>query len=369
MLTSLAETLSEGRASVETHRDEALRLFQEALELFQRCLNVQEFKYTQAQENSAQQAASLSDANPADEATMSGNASNASEEEVWASVEEPITKDTLLDTAIAQLDTLTAICTLGSSHVHSGLAWVEEYYRTELNDRINSYLSATSHQHEAALARAKFVAAISEAAFRGGTLDLSTYERELNAAFTHQDLDLSNDPQALCDRADAYLSFNASVQNVLQQAQSTELTQIGSTCWKIITKALDSLTAASKLPEAENLPRMHLRRGDCELLRLHLGEAPLKYDLAIKSAPTLLKNAELYFRGAAALAKRNDDAEEEQKEAEVKETIALALADNSEKLTSLIKLRRDFVGVAVEEMRDEGLLGEQSVQKLGRLFT
>ena len=369
MLTSLAETLSEGRASVETHRDEALRLFQEALELFQRCLNVQEFKYTQAQDNSAQEAASLSDANPADEATMSGNASNASEEEVWASVEEPITKDTLLDTAIAQLDTLTAICTLGSSHVHGGLAWVEEYYRTELNDRINSYLSGTSHQHEAALAIAKFVAAISEAAFRGGTLDLLTYERELNAAFTHQDLDLSNDPQALCDRADAYLSFNASVQNALQQAQSTELTQIGSTCWKNVTKALDSLTAASKLPEAENLPRMHLRRGDCELLRLHLGETPLKYDLAIKSAPTLLKNAEVYFRGAAALAKRNNDAEEEQKEAEVKETIALALADNSEKLTSLIKLRRDFVGVAVEEMRGEGLLGEQSVQKLGRLFT
>ena len=310
----------------------------------------------------------MSDASHADAATISSNASNASEEEVWASIEEPTTKDTLLDTAIAQLETLTAICTLGTSYVHGDLAWVEEYYRTRLNDRIAFYLSGTSRQHEAALAKAKFVAAISEAAFKGGELNLSTYETELNAAFNSLDLDLTRDPQALCDRADAYLNFNASVQVALQQAQLTELPQIGRTCWKQITKALDSLTAASKLPDAENLPQMHLRRGDCELLRLHLGEAPLRYDLAIKSAPTLLSNARVYFCGAATLAKRNGGTDDEQEEAEIKEAIALALADDSEKLTSLIKSQRDLVGMTMEEIRDEGLLGEQSLQTLGRLF-
>ena len=368
MLTSLAETLGDGKALVENYRDKALRLYQEALELFQGCLTIQELRYTQAQQNVAQGAASFSDANHADEATTSSNASNASEEEVWASIEEPTTKDTLLDTAIAQLETLTAICTLGTSYVHGSLAWVEEYYHTKLNDRIAFYLTGTSRQHEAALAKAKFVAAISEAAFKGGVLNLSTYETELSAAFTNLDLDLTRDPQALCDRADAYLSFNASLQIALQQAQLIESPQIGSTCWKQITKALDSLTAASKLPDAENLPQMHLRRGDCELLRLHLGEAPLKYDLAIKSAPTLLSNAGVYFRGAATLAKKNGGADDEQKEAEVKEAIALALGDDSEKLTSLTKSQRDLVGMTMEEMRDEGLLGEQSLQKLGRLF-
>ncbi|KAL2048507.1 hypothetical protein N7G274_000419 [Stereocaulon virgatum] len=368
VLTSIVENLGDGKALVENFRDEALRLYQEAFELFQRCLTVQEFRYTQAQENIAPGEASISDANHADEATTSSNAFNATAEEVWASIEESTTKDTLLDTAIAQLETLTAICTLGTSYVDGGLAWVEEYYRTKLNDTIAFYLSGTSRQHEAALAKAKFVAAISEAAFKGGALNASTYETELNAAFTSPDLDLTDDPQALCDRADAYLSFNASVQIALQQAQLIELPQIGSTCWKQITKALDSLTAASKLPNAENLPQMHLRRGDCELLRLHLGEAPLRYDLAIKSAPTLLSNSGVYFRGAATLAKRKGGADDERKEAEVKEAIALALADDSEKLTSLTKSQRDLVGMTMEEMSDEGLLGEQSLQKLGWLF-
>ena len=368
VLTSLAENLSEGRAPVNDHRNEALRLFQEALEFFQRCLNVQECKFTQAQENAAQEATFPSDADNTDVAPSSGNESIASEEEVWAAVEEPITTDTLLDTTVAQLDTLTEICSLGSSHTRNDLAWIEEYYRTELQGKIDSYNKGSNRKHEVALSKANFISSISDAAFRGGKLDTLTYERELTAAFSHNDLDLNKDPQGLCDKADAYLSFNTSVQNATQEAQLNDFAQTGSICWKHITKALDSLTAASRLPDAHNLPRIHLRRGDCELLRLHLGEAPLKYDLAIKSASTLLKNAEVYFRGAAALAKSNEDAADELKEAEVKEAVVMALADDPQKLGLLIKLQRDAIGAIVQEMKDEGLLGDEAVQKLGMLF-
>ena len=292
-------------------------------------------------------------------------ASNASEEEVWASVEEPVTKETLLDTTIAQIDTLTAICNLGSSH--TGLAWVEEYYQTMLKDKTAAYADGSSRHHEATLAQAKLTCALSDEAFRGGRLDLPTYENELDAAFTSQQLDFSNDPLGLCDKADIEVAFNASVQAAVQQAQTTELGQISSICWKHITKALDSLTAASKLPEAHNLPRIHLRRGDCELLRLHLGDTPLNYNLAIKSAPTLLKNAEVYFRGAANLAKRDVYAEEEQNEAEVKQSIAAGLAGDTEKLSFLLKTRRDVVE-SIMEMREEGLLGEQSLERLRGIF-
>ena len=368
MLTSLAEVLAEGRAPVNDRRNEALHLWQQALEFFQRCLNVQEYKYTQAQENAALEASVPTHADNTDIAPSIGNESNVSEEEVWAAVEEPITTDTLLDTAVAQLDTLTEICSLGSSYTRNDLAWIEEYYRTELQGKIDSYGAGSNRKHEVALSKANFIASISDAAFRGGKLDALTYERELNAAFSHQDLDLDKDPQGLCDKADAYLSFNTSVQNAMQQAPANEITQAGSSGWKHITKALDSLTSASKIPNAQNLPRIHLQRGDCELLRLHLGEAPLNYDLAIKSASTLLKNAEVYFRGAAALAKSSEDAAEELKEAEVKEAIVMALADDPQKLSSLIKLQSDGVAAIVEEMKDEGLLGEGAVQKLGMLF-
>ena len=366
MLTSLAENLSEGRAPVNDRRHEALRLFQEALELFQRCLNVQEYKFTQAQEDAAQVAAFPSDADNTDIAPSSGNESNASEEEVWAAVEEPITTDTLLDTTIAQLNTLTEICSLGSSHTRNDLAWIEEYYRTELQGKIDSYTNETDRKHEVALSKANFISSISDAAFRAGKLDRLTYERELTAAFSHHDLDLNKDPQGLCDKADAHLSFNSSIQQEEQQAN--DLAQTGSICWKHITKALDSLTAASKLPDAQNLPRIHLRRGDCELLRLHLGEEPLRYDLAIKSASTLLKNAEVYFRGAAALARSSEDAAEELKEAEIKEAIVMALADDSQKLSLLIKAQWKEIGAIITEMKDEGLLGDEALQKIEVLF-
>ena len=367
VLTSLAEAISEGKKPSGSPRDEALRLFQESLELFQRCLIVQEFKLTQDQEKVKQEGQSPPPG--ADGASMndiSGAASNVSEEEVWASAEEPVTQDTLLDTIIAQIDLLAAICSLDFSH--TSLAWVEEYYRTMLKEKVSFYVVGSSRHQEAALAQAKLTCVICDAAFRGGRLDLPTYENELNGAFTRQDLDLSNDPQSLCDRADAELAFNESVQAAVQQAHATEMGQISSICWKHITRALDCLTTASKLPDARNLPRIHLRRGDCELLRLHLGESPLIYDLAVKSAPTLLRNAEVYFRGAANLAKRDVGTEEEQSEAEVKQSIAAGLAGETEKLLSLAKTRRDLVESILEEMRDDGLLGVESVLKVKSMF-
>ena len=363
-MTSLAEAISEGENPFRSPQDEALRLFQESLELFQRCLSVQEIKLTEDQEKSTQRAQPPPDDDSTD--SINSAASNASEEEIWASMEEPVTKDALLDTTIAQVDTLTAICGLGSSH--TGLAWVEEYYCTTLKDKVLFYVDGSSRHNEIALAQAKFTCALSDAAFRGGRLDLPTYENEVNAAFTSQDLDLSNDPRSLCDKADAELAFNASVQAALQQAQPTEMAQISRICWKHITRALDSLTAASKLPGAQNLPRIHLRRGDCELLRLHLGEAPLKYDLAIKSAQTLLKNTEVYFRGAANLAKTDVVTEEEQNEVKVKHSIAAGLAGDTERLSFLVKTQRDLVESIVEEMRDDGLLGAGGLHKIGTML-
>lgn len=366
MLTSIAEVRAEARGPSESHRDETLHLLHEALELFQRCLNVQEFKFTQAQEIAAQNADAVSEANEGDTGTMSEIASNALEEGLWASVEEPISKDTLLDTAVAQLDTLTAICSLGTIAHNNDLAWVEEYYRNTLQEKIVSFIDKSGRQHGAALAKAKFVSAISDAAFRSERLDVPTYERELDTAFNHQDLDLNNDPQGLCDRADAYLAFSASIQSPLQQAYPTETSPIATICWKHITKALDGLTTASKLPGAQNLPRIHLRRGDCELLRLRLGELPLAYDHAIKSAPTLLKNAKVYFRGAATFAK-SENAVEERFEAEVKEAVAAMLGGDRAMLSSLVKLRQQSVEVSLGDMRDEGLLGEEGMQRIASL--
>lgn len=101
--------------------------------------------------------------------------------------------------------------------------------------------------------------------------------------------------------------------------------------WKHLTRALDSLTAASKLPSAKNLPRIHFRRGDCEMHRRSLGSAPSAYDIAVKSAPTLLKNAEIFYRGAAKVA-NVEATHEEEVEASTKEAVVAGLSGSLNRL-------------------------------------
>ena len=338
-------------------------MFQEALELFQRCLGVQEFQLTQqatiAAENTTEAGGESVD-------IASSNRLETSEDEQWAAVLEPVTKDALVDTALAQVETLTAICALVSSQGLNDLAWVDEYYRNILRDRITLYLGSTERRNEAALMNAKFICALLDASFRSGQLEISTYERELAAAF-NQDVNLSNDPHGLCDEADAEIAFIISVQLSLQEnvrAQSQDPPQINHLSWKHLTKALNNLAVASKLPDVQNLSRVHLRRGDCELLRYRLAQAPASYDVAIKSAATLIKNAEVYYRGSARLARHEGSADEE-REASVKEVVAASIACNTAKLAGLASNQRMAALEVIEDMRDDGLLSDESVALFG----
>ena len=367
LLSSLAEAIAGSRNSPENNRNCALNYLQEALELFQRCFNLQEYEYSKAEEDNAQVAGALAADDDNTQDTPTANTSDVSEEEIWASVEEPITRETLVDSAVGQLNTLTAICGLDDFRNHGNLAWVEEYYRDTLHDKIKFYVDNAVRRQEASLAKAKFVAAVSDTAFRSGRIDLPTYERELNAAFSNPEFDLTNDAQGLCDTAEAELTFSASIQDSITDARAAEPPQVAATCWRHITKALDSLTAASKLPDAYNLRRIHLRRGDCEMTRLHLGEAPLSYDLAINSMPTLLKNAGIYYRGARTIAIRSKSDEEEQTDADIKEAVVLTLSGDAQKLKTLMREQSDDVETVAKDMRDEKLLGEESLQKITSL--
>jgi len=350
VLTSLAEVTSDGKTALQTNRDEALHLFQEALEIFQRCLGIQEFQLTEqvtvAEENSTQDDGENID-------MISSSTSETSENGRWA---------TIVDTALAQLETLAAVCTLVGSKGRNHLAWVDEYYRNVLRDKIALYVDGTDRHQEAALINARFLCALLDASFRSGELEVSTYERELAAAY-NQAIDLSNNPHCLCDRADSEITFSTSVQASLQEnlhAQSEDLYQINTISWKHLTMALNDLAAASKLPEVQNLPRIHLRRGDCELLRYRLSEEPASYDVAVKSASTLIKNAEVYYRGSARLA-RNEGAVDEEREASVKEVVAASIASKSGKVSELANSQMGAVTEVIEDMRDEGLLSNESI--------
>ena len=370
VITSLAEAITEGRKSSDENRSQALKLLQESLEFLQRCLNVQEYQLNQAQEFEAtenkhgqQQQSRVSTATNAPTSS-----SDLGEEETWATILEPVTTSSLLDTTIAQTETLIAICNLESSRASQGwpLAWIEEYHQNSLQSKLSAFASTTNRQDEVNLAEAKFRCALADAAFRSSRIDLPTYLREVQESF--QGLDMSSNPQGLCDRADAELALNASIRqgSLPDPETSAEMDEFNKTSWKHITTALNSLTAASKLAGAQNLARIHLRRGDCELLRLALGEQPTRYNLAIKSTAVLLANAGLYYRMASRQASSEGaEAKEEGEEAYVKELIISMLADNGENFKGTSSgLTQVDVQEMVAEMQEEGILGKEGAAKV-----
>lgn len=248
------------------------------------------------------------------------------EDEAWVTIVEPVTAESLLDTINAQIETLTAICSLESSQANRPLAWVEEYFQYSLQPKLSELTNdntSPARLHETKLGVARFRSALAHAAFRSERMDLATYARELHEAFEH--LDLASDPQGLCDKAEAHLALATSAQ-LGHNAQSynpsasaadgnsnsddDRVASLNKAIWTHATTALNALTPAAKLPQPSqspfsapqpqnlNLARIHLRRGDCEILRLSLRDPPLAYALAAKSAATLLGNAALYYRMA-----------------------------------------------------------------------
>ena len=346
-------------------------MLQEALELFQRCLHVQELEFAQSVEQAGESVASTATDQDEDTDMTESSTSDASGDGGWAVIVEPVTKDTLRETIIAQLDTLTAICSLIGVPGATEPTWIEDYYRITLRDKITTYASPDdpTSQQEIALATAKFTCAIADAGFRKGHVDLATYERELDAAF-HPDQPLTSDPQALCDQADAELVFSASI-HAQQHSSPHSLAPLNALRWTHITRALNALGAAAALPHAPNLPRIHLRRGDCELFRHGLAGPPAFYDIAICSAATLLRNAEVYYKGAAAVARSERSersvwkqpsegaAEEEpddESEAVVKQAVVCALKGDPAHLRTLCATPGSGARDVVRDMRDEGLL-------------
>ncbi|RDW83437.1 hypothetical protein BP5796_04928 [Coleophoma crateriformis] len=357
VLTSLAEAITDGRAA---SNEDGLPLLEEAIELFQRCLALQEYQHTESMSQAEGMEAEEPDV-PDDE---DGGASLADPEEPpqdarWATIVEPVTKDTLLDTLLAQLETLTTLCGLLNVDAGRGLSWIEEYSESLINQKLPEYVKDTDRAAEATLTRANFIAAIAEANFRTQRIDVSTYERALQEAYSG--LDLSADPKGLTDKAEALIAYNTSLRNNYEAASTQE---IYVSRWKALSTALESLTQATKLPDAENLAKIHLARGDGELLRYQLGQAPSNYDVAAKNGGVLVKNAEKFYRGAGNIARATNEIREV-KEAVIKEALAAALGGDMNKIQEAVKLERNASQAVLEDAVDDGLVSIDALTAMG----
>ena len=288
-------------------------------------------------------------------------------DDVWAAVVEPVTKRTLMDTLLSQAETLTTVCSFLSARGNGDPTWIEQFYLTMLRDKLTLFAEEPDQQWEVALVKAKFSCAIADAGFSTGRLNLSTYERELDAAYGDM-ANLNDDPRGLCDRADAEMIFNATVERSLQaidKLDSDEKTKTNVVRWKHLTNAVDSLTRATKLKNVQNLSRINLRRGDCELLRRRLGDSPASYNIASKSESTLAKNAEVYYRGATRIAQIEGDSDEE-REASIKEAVVIAISGDAGKLQNATKADPVYLQEILGEMVDEGLLSQDVIAHLSK---
>jgi hypothetical protein len=312
ILTSFVEALDSARPSTfsETEPIDPLPLLEEALNIFQRCLTLQEYQHTeslaQAEAVSAEPTTSADLDQDTEEGGVpltsqptdtGGDAPELPQEDRWATILEPVTNTTLLDTLLAQLSTLTTLSSLVPASNTNLLSWIEEYSTSLLSQKLPTYLSGTDRKQEAGLRRANFLSSLAEAKFRSQRMDLSTYAQVLEDAFA--ELESSSNAEGLCDRAEALIAFNSAVR-LTGESEASEMR------WKALSSALENLTAATKLPDAENVGKMHLLRGDVELLRFQLGQGDEGYGIAAKNAATLLKNAEKFYRGAKALAQRGE---------------------------------------------------------------
>ncbi|TQS35742.1 hypothetical protein Golomagni_03828 [Golovinomyces magnicellulatus] len=363
VLTSIIEELD---GLPHTSFPEPGQVLQEALLLFQKCLQEQEVA---ARLSLDQNTAIMNQSDTMDFESASGDIpvknclpSNDSEDPAlkddrWATVIEPITNDTLLDTILASFETLSTFCQLISPQNPNEIFKAQEYAEY-LNSKLETYLTNKTRFTEARIIQSSFTCAFANAQFHFSLIDIATYSQIIHDAY--KDIDLFSNPKGLCDFAESLILYNSALR--FEQCGSTR-EHLGAR-WEALTKALDNLSSASKLPNAENVEKIHLARGNVELLRYQLGQSEYPLAVAKENGHVLLKNAGKYFRGSSAIAKSNG-MEEIEFEANLKDLITSALVSDEKRLWQIEHTRHQQASSIFRDAVDEGLITILQLNKAG----
>lgn len=336
--------------------------------MFQRCLSIQETQYAAleaSQDPGNQQlqddvrmeeegaiAADISD-DPSTE-IEDGDEDERMDEESgsepgqWATIQTPVTKDQLLDTALAELGACATLCPLAAENLGKSLSWAQDTANSLLRSKVVPLSQETGRQNEVALANANFTVALAEASFKfEGANNPAAWEASIRTAFNESsEWKVSTDFQALCDKADAHIQLATAVAE-----QGTEVALV--LAWKHYAFAAQSLSSAAKLEPLK--AEINIARGDVEILRAKIG-----IPAAIRSRELLLKNSSVYYRGAKRL-EGND--ERVKNEAAVKEAmVAFEMGDGE--LLKGITLNEAVKDVVIEAV-DEGVFGVEWLDRVG----
>lgn len=417
VLTSFAEELNENADQDPAFKSQAVSFLQEAVELFAACLTRQEMEYTQVQEMQGSVDENPS-SNETERSPAPGKKTESEEGEQWAVVLESITPDTLIETALAQLGSLSSLATVAAPASSSLLANLSEIVTPIVTQKLPSYISllptsvpedalgnkstpflvvsnssSTFHANapihltnpqaeaktEANLAVAVFKAALSGAEYKSELASTETYTSRIKEAFSGlvetantETTPLSSSIQilsayadALIDLADAVTEMDPSLtQNDSATTRWTSLSQAQDLLTKVTTK-LSSPGASTSDLDLPGRAQIYLQRGDIELLRSTLARLPSATTSISSSLPTLLKNAGVYYRGARGLAGQ-DGNEELRDEAGVKAGVVKVAEGvwGGGVLSGGMKevfqgIEGEVVSETVNEMLEEALIDEE----------
>ncbi|KAI1770604.1 hypothetical protein F4818DRAFT_254507 [Hypoxylon cercidicola] len=310
VLTALAEDMASDED--EGNEAKALKILHEALDLQSRCFSVQERKYQEflEQERIANEQEEAVDnqataAEPKDD-TRQGDAGEESE---WFNVVEPVTQDTLVDTVLAQLGTLTTFCSILSSSPEAApahtLSWVEEFSTSLLQKAQTFSGDQPERLQEIALAKGNLVSTMLEAAYRSGKIDVETYKRERDAAFAAAELQLERSFDGLVANARSLLAFNSA----LAESENGDAQLHSTLRWNVLTAIIANLKSASAIQgvSQEDLATTHLLRGDASLYLCAMAFPPTLHQTAKDTVTQNANNAAVYYRNASRLSQDQEE--------------------------------------------------------------
>jgi hypothetical protein len=216
-----------------------------------------------------------------------------------------VTRDSLIDTLVAQLNTLTTFCSILTDAPDiappSTLAMIEEYSSNLVQKIPSLSQDKPERTQEISLSKANFVSALLEAGFKSGKVDAATYKRERDAAFNGPELSSNGTETTLLSNARSLMSFNSALADVYSIDSGIR--------WNALTESIQHLTAASKMQgiDQSDLASTHLLRGDANLLLYALALPPTSHQAAITNAGQLVRNAEVFYRNASKLSSSRED--------------------------------------------------------------
>ncbi|KAI1154906.1 hypothetical protein F4825DRAFT_409504 [Nemania diffusa] len=309
VLTGIAENIGEDD---EVDDSEAVDKALQALKVQSRCFDLQRVMLETAQKQTEQIDIGQSATSPAPESQ------NISREEQLVSVTDLVTADTLLETVITQIGTLTTLYSILISSIVSSqeldhtfpttLSWIESYSTNLLLQVLPALLDGNQDipEHrvsEVMLSKATLVSHYLELSFRLSKIDAETYQRELNIAFQHPGLDAASEA-VLMASVEARLSFHSALADLASSGISdAAMEPYGALWWNILVEAQSLLSTVTKIPNIDThvVAKTHQLRGDISLSLQTLAYPPIAHAQARTTTPRLLQYAEVYYRNATKL--------------------------------------------------------------------